>query len=183
MATFFWGVSTNNQLVTLNESTNSAWAQVQNQYQRRLDLIPNLVETVRGYAKHEKGTLEAVIQARSQATKVTLSDKMLQDPAAFRKFERVQGELSSALSRLLVVTENYPNLKANEGFLQLQSQLEGTENRIAVERKRFNEVVQEYNVKIKVFPSSFIAGLRGFAAKVYFEADEAAKQAPKVNFN
>jgi len=177
-----WGVGKYNTLVGLDESVNSAWAQVQNQYQRRMDLIPNLVATVQGVANFEKSTLQAVIEARAKATQVTLSPQLLNDPQAFQRFERSQGELSSALSRLLVTVEQYPTLKANENFLQLQSQLEGTENRISVERKRFNEVVQSYNATIRTIPTSFIAALGGFQQKQYFQAQPGAETAPKVQF-
>ncbi|MEW6062287.1 MAG: LemA family protein [Bacteroidota bacterium] len=177
-----WGVGKYNTLVGLDESVNSAWAQVQNQYQRRMDLIPNLVATVQGVANFEKSTLQAVIEARAKATQITLSPQLLNDPQAFQRFEQSQGELSSALSRLLVTVEQYPTLKANENFLQLQSQLEGTENRISVERKRFNEVVQSYNATIRTIPTSFIAALGGFQQKQYFQAQPGAEAAPKVQF-
>jgi len=171
-----------NNLVTLEEGVNQAWAQVSNQYQRRADLIPNLVETVKGYAKHESETLEGVIQARANATGLNVTPEVLNDPAAFSKFQKVQGEISSALSRLMAVVENYPNLKANENFLALQSQLEGTENRITVERQRFNETVQGYNTRIRHFPTNIFAGMFGFDKKLYFEAQEGAEVAPKVQF-
>lgn len=177
-----WGVGKYNGLVTLDESVNGSWAQVQNQYQRRMDLIPNLVATVQGVANFEKSTLQAVIEARAKATQVTLSPQLLNDPQAFQRFEQSQGQLGSALSRLLVTVEQYPNLKANENFLQLQSQLEGTENRIAVERKRFNEVVQGYNATIRTIPTSFIAGIGGFQQKQYFQSQAGAETAPKVQF-
>lgn len=177
-----WGVGKYNGLVTLDESVNGSWAQVQNQYQRRMDLVPNLVATVQGVANFEKSTLQAVIEARAKATQVTLSPQLLNDPQAFQRFEQSQGLLGSALSRLLVTVEQYPNLKANENFLQLQSQLEGTENRIAVERKRFNEVVQGYNATIRTIPTSFIAGIGGFQQKQYFQAIAGAETAPKVQF-
>lgn len=171
-----------NSLVTLEEGVNNAWAQVSNQYQRRADLIPNLVETVKGYAKHERETLEAVIQARANATNLTVTPEVLNDPRAFSKFQQVQGEISSALARLMAVVENYPNLKANENFLSLQDQLEGTENRITVERQRFNETVQGFNTHIRRFPTNLFAGLFGFGKKAYFEAQEGAEVAPKVSF-
>lgn len=177
-----WGVGKYNGLVTLDESVNGSWAQVQNQYQRRMDLIPNLVATVQGVANFEKSTLQAVIEARAKATQVTLSPQLLNDPRAFQQFEQSQGALGSALSRLLVTVEQYPNLKANENFLQLQSQLEGTENRIAVERKRFNEVVQGYNATIRTIPTSLIAGIGGFQQKQYFQSQAGAETAPKVQF-
>lgn len=172
-----------NNLVTLEEGVNQAWAQVSNQYQRRADLIPNLVETVKGYAKHERETLEAVIQARANATNLTVTPEVLNDPKAFAKFTQVQGEISSALTRLMAVVENYPNLKANENFLSLQAQLEGTENRISVERKRFNETVQGYNTRIRRFPTNIVAGMFGFGKKQYFEAQPGAEVAPQVKFD
>ena len=180
--TLMWGVGVYNKLVTMNESVNGAWSQVQNQYQRRFDLIPNLVETVKGYASHEKETLENVVEARAKVGQMVISPEVLKNPQAFAMFEKAQGQLTSALSRLMVVTENYPNLKANENFLQLQAQLEGTENRIAVERKHFNEVVQSYNTTIKTIPTSMIAGFGGFTPKAYFEAQSGAESAPKVKF-
>lgn len=182
LAVVMWGVGKYNGLVTLDESVNGSWAQVQNQYQRRMDLVPNLVATVQGVANFEKSTLQAVIEARAKATQVTLSPQLLNNPQAFQQFEQTQGALGSALSRLLVTVEQYPNLKANENFLQLQSQLEGTENRIAVERKRFNEVVQGYNATIRTIPTSMIAGLGGFQQKQYFQAQAGAETAPKVQF-
>ncbi len=177
-----WGFGKYNGIVKMDEEVNGSWAQVQNQYQRRMDLIPNLVATVQGVANFEKSTLQAVIEARAKATQVTLSPQLLNDPAAFQKFEQSQGQLSSSLSRLLVTVEQYPNLKANENFLQLQSQLEGTENRIAVERKRFNEVVQNYNAHIRQVPTNMIASFGGFQAKQYFQATTGAEIAPKVKF-
>lgn len=180
--TVMWGVGVYNKLVAMDESVNGAWSQVQNQYQRRFDLIPNLVETVKGYASHEKETLENVIEARAKVGQMVISPDVLKNPQAFAMFEKAQGQLTSALSRLMVVTENYPNLKANENFLQLQAQLEGTENRIAVERKHFNEVVQSYNTTIKTIPTSMIAGFGGFTPKAYFQAQTGAESAPKVKF-
>lgn len=177
-----WGFGKYNGIVKMDEEVNGSWAQVQNQYQRRMDLIPNLVATVQGVANFEKSTLQAVIEARAKATQVTLSPQLLNDPAAFQKFEQSQGQLSSSLSRLLVTVEQYPNLKANENFLQLQSQLEGTENRISVERKRFNEVVQGYNAHIRQVPTNIIASFGGFQAKQYFQAQAGAETAPKVKF-
>jgi len=171
-----------NNLVTLQEGVNQSWAQVSNQYQRRADLIPNLVETVKGYAKHESQTLEAVIQARANATGLNVTPEVLNNPQAFAKFQQVQGEIGSALSRLMAVVENYPNLKANENFLSLQSQLEGTENRITIERQRFNETVQTYNTRIRHFPTNIFAGMFGFEKKLYFEAQKGAEVAPKVSF-
>lgn len=178
VVTLMWAVSVNNTLVTKDESVKSAWSQVENVYQRRADLIPNLVNTVKGYAKHEQSTLEGVIQARSAAT--GLGGGLT--PENLKKFQSNQDGLSSALSRLLVVVEKYPDLKANENFRDLQTQLEGTENRISVERKRFNEITQDYNAYIRMFPQSFIAGFKGMNAKPYFEAQPNAKEAPKVEF-
>ncbi len=177
-----WGVGKFNGIVKLDEGVNEGWAQVQNQYQRRMDLIPNLVSTVQGAANFEKSTLTAVIEARAKATQVTLSPQLLNDPQAFQKFEQSQGQLSSALSRLLVTVEQYPNLKANENFLALQSQLEGTENRISVERRRFNELVNAYNAHIRTVPTNIIASFGGFQQKQYFQAQAGADTAPKVQF-
>jgi LemA protein len=172
----------NNTMVAKEVTVDQAWAQVQNQYQRRLDLIPNLVEIVKGYAAHEKDTLTGVIEMRSKASQMTITKEVLNDPEAFKKFQKVQGDLSSFLSRLMVLTENYPNLKANENFLALQSQLEGTENRISVERKRFNDVVADYNIYIRQFPNSLFAGNK-FVVKQMFQAEESAAKAPKINFD
>ncbi len=177
-----WGVSTYNSFVTLDQGVKSQWSQVENQYQRRMDLIPNLVETVKGYATHESSTFEEVANARASAGKIVLTPEILKDPQMFAKFEQAQTGLSSALTHLMAVAENYPQLKANENFLQLQAQLEGTENRIATERRRFNEVVQDYNTRIRVFPSSIIAGMNGFGEKSYFQAEAGADVAPKVKF-
>src|SRR5271169_6475851 len=179
---FGWATGMYNSLVKLDESVNQAWAQVQNQYQRRADLIPNLVETVKGYAQHESQVFTDVADARSSVGKLTVTPEVLNNPQAFQKFQEAQGMLSSALSRLMAVAENYPQLKANENFLQLQSQLEGTENRITVERKRFNEVVQDYNVKVRTFPTAIFAGMFGFAQKQYFQAEPGSDKAPKVKF-
>lgn len=171
-----------NLLVTSEEKVSEAWAQVENVYQRRLDLIPNLVETVKGYAAHERETLEAVIQARSKITEMRVTPEVIKDPQSLAQFEEAQQGLTSALSRLLVLVERYPDLKANQNFLALQSQLEGTENRITVERKRFNETAREFNTKIRVFPNNFVAGWTGFSKQAYFAADEAARVAPTVKF-
>ncbi|MGB9664396.1 MAG: LemA family protein [Ignavibacteria bacterium] len=179
---FSYGVSKYNQLVSLNEEVNKAWSQVENQYQRRYDLIPNLVETVKGVANFEKETYIAVTEARAKVGQIQITPQMLEDPQAFERFQAAQDNLSSALSRLLVTVENYPQLKANENFLQLQAQLEGTENRISVERKRFNEAVQAYNTAIKRFPTNIIAGMFGFREKQYFKAVAEAETAPKVKF-
>jgi LemA protein len=177
---FFKG--TYNDFVTLDQQVKSSWAQVENQLQRRYDLIPNLVETVKGAANFEKSTLQAVIDARARATQMVVSPEVLNDPSKFQQFQKVQGELSGALSRLMAVAEAYPDLKANRNYLELQAQLEGTENRIAQERMRFNEAVQGYNTAIRVFPSSLVAGFRGFAAKQFFQADAGADKAPQVKF-
>jgi len=172
-----------NKIVVLDESVKSQWGQVQNVYQRRLDLIPNLVATVKGYAAHESEVFTQIAEARSKAGGVMqVSDEVLNNPESFKKFQQAQSELSGALQRLLVVTENYPVLKADANFLALQDQLEGTENRIAVERKSFNDVVKSYNVFIKQFPQSIIANMNGFREKEYFAADEAASKAPTVSF-
>lgn len=180
-----WFVRTRNQLVTMDEGVKSAWSQVENVYQRRLDLIPNLVATVKGVANFEQETLQKVIEARSQATQISPAalQGAINDPQAFEKFQAAQGALSSALSRMMVVVERYPELKANQNFLELQAQLEGTENRIAVERRRFNETAQTYNTAIRQFPTSLVASMSGFSAKPYFQADAGAAQAPKVDFN
>ncbi len=177
-----WITSIYNQLVQLDEMTNQAWAQVENQYQRRYDLIPNLVETVKGYAKHEREVFIQVTEARAKVGQINITPEVLKDPQAFAKFQQAQDALGSALSRLLAVAENYPQLKANENFLQLQAQLEGTENRISVERRRYNEVVQRYNTYIRRFPVNIIAGMFGFRERPYFRAVEQAQQAPKVQF-
>ena len=177
------GVSGYNGLVKKNETVNQQWGQVENVYQRRADLIPNLVETVKGAAKFEQETLTKVIEARASATQVKVTPEMLNDPQALQKFQAAQDQLSGALSRLLVTVEQYPDLKANANYMALQSQLEGTENRIAVERRRFNEVAQDYNVAVKRFPMNFLAGMFGFAPKAYFQATPGSEQAPKVNFN
>ncbi|MBK7228793.1 MAG: LemA family protein [Ignavibacteriales bacterium] len=177
-----WGISSYNNMVSLDQSVIQQWAQVENQYQRRADLIPNLVNTVKGYADFEKDVLTKVTEARAKVSQFNITPELLNDPQAFAKFQSLQGELSGALSRLLVTVENYPQLKANENFLQLQAQLEGTENRISVERKKFNEVVQTYNTAIKRFPSSMLAGMFGFGEKQYFKAIQGADTAPKVEF-
>jgi LemA protein len=177
-----WGVSTYNRIVSAEEGVKAGWSQVENQYQRRFDLVPNLVETVKGYAKQEKEVLEGVTNARSRVGQLSVTPEVLNDPQAFAKFQQAQDGLSSALSRLLVVTENYPQLKSNENFLALQQQLEGAENRISVERKRFNETVQSFNTMIRRFPASFIASMGGFKEKSYFSAVTGADQVPKVKF-
>lgn len=172
-----------NTMISMDEEVKSQWGQVQNVYQRRFDLIPNLVATVKGYASHESEVLTTVTEARSRAGGVmNISDEVLNDPEAFKRFQKAQSELGSALQRLLMVTENYPDLKANQNFLALQDQLEGTENRITVERKRYNDVVKSYNVFIKQFPRSIIANMNDFREKPYFAADDSAQAAPKVSF-
>ncbi len=174
-------ISKYNSLVAKEEKVEQAWSQVENVYQRRLDLIPNLVNTVKGYAAHEKETLEGVIEARSKATSVTIDPTNL-DANSLQQFEAAQQGLTQALSKLMVVVERYPELKANQNFLELQSQLEGTENRIAVERKRFTETVQDYNTYIRKFPNNLIASMFGFEKKAYFKAQPEAQTAPKVEF-
>jgi LemA protein len=181
-----FGVGSYNSLVTLGQGVDAQWGQVQNAYQRRLDLIPNLVETVKGAAAFEKDTFTAVAEARSKAGQVTSEglQNVANDPAAFEKFQQAQAGLSSALSRLMVVVEKYPELKANQNFRDLQAQLEGTENRISVERMRFNEAAQAFNTKRMSFPTVLIAGFFGsrFNEKQYFKAQEGAEAAPKVKF-
>jgi LemA protein len=171
-----------NTIPTLEEQVNASWAEVQNQYKRRADLIPNLVETVKGYASHERETLTAVIEARAKATSVTLSPEMLSDPEAVKRFEQSQGALTSALSRLLAVAENYPDLKANQNFIALQSQLEGTENRITIARRDYIEAVQAYNTFVRTFPGRLWAWIYGAKPKQTFTAPEGAENAPSVKF-
>jgi LemA protein len=170
-----------NKMVEMDEQVSSSWAQVENVYQRRADLIPNLVNTVKGYAEHEQETLEGVIEARSKATAVQVNPENL-TPETLQQFNQAQDGLSSALSRLMVVVERYPDLKANQNFLDLQAQLEGTENRIAVERRKFNETTQAYNAYIRKFPRVIYAGWFGFDKKAYFQAQQGAEQAPEVQF-
>ncbi len=177
-----WGVGINNQLVGLELAVTEKWAQVQNVYQRRADLIPNLVETVKGFATQERTVLEAVTRARAGASGIQLTPEALNDPKALERFQAAQSQLSGALSRLLVTVERYPELKSNQNFLALQSQLEGTENRISVERMRFNEAVRAYNTRLRLFPGSFVARLAGFQAKAFFEAVPDAATPPKVKF-
>ena len=177
-----WVISGINTIPTLQEKVTASWSQVENQYQRRMDLIPNLVKTVKGYAAHESSTLQAVVQARANATKVTINAGDLNNPETMAKFEKAQGQLSSALSRLLAVSENYPNLKADQNFLALQSQLEGTENRIAVARKDYIERIQEYNTTIRTFPGMLWATMYGAKPKANFTATNAAEKAPDVEF-
>jgi len=172
-----------NSLIEQDETVNQAWAQVENQYQRRADLIPNLVKTVQGYADFEKGVLTEVTELRSRVGQIKLSTDDLSDEEKFKQFSDAQDKLSGALSRLLVVAENYPQLKANENFLQLQSQLEGTENRISVERKKFNEAVQVYNTSVRRFPTLITAKVMGFKEKQYFQSAPGTDKAPDVNFD
>ena len=180
-AGYSWVKGTYNTMVTQDEGVKTAWSQVENQYQRRMDLIPNLVNTVKGYATHEKETLEGVVSARAEATKTTIDPSNLNEES-MKKFQAAQGELSSALSRLMLGIERYPDLKANQNFSELQAQLEGTENRISVERKRFNETAQSYNTYIRSFPTNILAGMFGFQPKAYFSAESGAEKAPKVEF-
>lgn len=170
-----------NSMVEKQEAVDEKWSQVQNVYQRRADLIPNLVATVKGYAKHESQTLENVIAARARATQITLDPDKL-TPENIQKFQQAQDGLSTALGKLMMITENYPELKANQNFLELQAQLEGTENRIAVERRSFNEAVKDYNTYIRKFPNNLTAGMFGFEKKAYFEARAGADKAPKIEF-
>lgn len=170
-----------NTMVEKQEAVDQAWSNVENQYQRRADLIPNLVNTVKGYTSYEKETLEAVVSARAKATQVTVSADDL-TPEKLQAYQKAQGEVGSALGRLLSITENYPELKANQNFQELQAQLEGTENRISVERRNFNDAAKDYNTCIRKFPNNLVAGIFGFDKRPYFEAEESAKQAPKVEF-
>ena len=179
---FLWGVGVYNSLVGLDEGVQSAWSQVESQYQRRADLIPNLVSTVKGFAAQEKAVLLGVTEARAKVSQITVTKEVLEDPNLFAKFQAAQDQFSSAISRLLVVAENYPALKSNENFLALQNQLEGTENRIAVERRRYNEVVQGYNTKLRRFPGSLVASFTAFKEKQYFKSKEGAENVPEVKF-
>ena len=174
-------MSSYNSLVGQDEAVGTAWSNVENQYQRRVDLIPNLVNTVKGYASHEKETFEAVVSARVKATQTTVDIDDL-TPEKIAAYQKAQGELGSALGRLLAITENYPELKANENFKELQAQLEGTENRISTERHKFNEVAKTYNTSIRRFPKNIIASMFGFEKRPYFEAQEGAEKAPEVKF-
>ena len=176
-----WLISSYNGMVKMDEEVSSAWSNVENQYQRRADLIPNLVNVVKGYASHEKETFEAVVSARSKATQVTVDPENL-TPEKLQEYQKAQGELGATLGRLLAVTESYPELKANENFKELQAQLEGTENRISVERRNFNEIARKYNSSIRSFPRSIIAGMFGFETRPYFEAEEGSNKAPEVKF-
>jgi LemA protein len=176
-----WFKSGYNTMVTMSENVDKHWSDVENVYQRRADLIPNLVATVKGYADHEKETLEGVVNARAKATSTTINAGDL-TPEKMAAFQQAQDGLSSALSKLMVVVERYPDLKANQNFMELQAQLEGTENRITVERRKFNEAAQQYNTYIKLFPKNMLANMFGFEKKPYFEASEGADTAPKVEF-
>lgn len=176
-----WGVSGYNGIVEMDENVNNQWANVEAQYQRRTDLIPNLVSTVKGYTAHEKSTLEAVMQARSQATQVKI-DPANCTPEQLAAYQKAQGDVTTALGKLLAITENYPQLKANENFMELQSQLEGTENRITVARRDFNAAAKEYNTVIRKFPKNIIASIGSFEKHNYFEAEAGAEKAPKVEF-
>ena len=176
-----WGVSAYNGLVTKEERVSSAWANVESVYQRRADLIPNLVNTVKGYAAHENQTLMEVTEARAKSTAISI-DPTTATPAQMEAWMKAQNEVGSALGRLIAIAESYPDLKANQNFLELQKQLEGTENRISTERRKYNEVVRDYNVKLRRFPTSIIAGMFGFEKRVMFEAQEGADVAPVVEF-
>lgn len=176
-----WGVTGYNGLVKSDEAVSTAWSNVENQYQRRADLIPNLVNTVKGYAAHEKETLDAVVAARARATQLTVNADDI-TPEKLQEYQKAQGEIGSALGRLLAVTEAYPELKANENFRELQAQLEGTENRISVERRNFNEAARGYNTSIRTFPRNLLASMFGFEKRPYFEAEEGTQKAPSVEF-
>lgn len=176
-----WGILSYNGLVSMDENVSNQWANVETQYQRRSDLIPNLVNTVKGYAKHESETLESVMAARSQATQVKI-DPSNCTPQQLAAYQKAQGDVTTALGKLLAITENYPDLKANQNFLELQSQLEGTENRINVARKDFNDTAKKYNTSLRRFPRNIIASMFGFEKRNYFEAEAGAEKAPKVEF-
>ena len=176
-----WAMSAYNKLVVADESVTTEWANVESQYQRRADLIPNLVSTVKGYAAHEQETLDAVVSARAKATQMTVDAKDL-TPEKLQEYQAAQGEVGAALGRLLMITENYPDLKANQNFMALQEQLEGTENRIQVARQKFNLTAKTYNMSIRRFPTNILAGMFGFESKAYFEAEAGADKAPKVEF-
>ena len=181
LALFFWVKNSYNGLVKADEQVKAAWSQVENVYQRRADLIPNLVATVKGYAEHESETLESVVEARSRATQMTVDPENL-DAEQIAEFQKAQGELSQALGRLIMLQENYPDLKANQNFRDLQAQLEGSENRIATERMKFNETARSYNTMVRSFPRNIFASMFGVDTKGYFEASEEARTAPKVEF-
>jgi LemA protein len=178
---FLWVKSTYNSLVKSDEGVSAAWAQVENVYQRRADLIPNLVSTVKGYAQHEQNTLQEVVAARAKATQITIDPTDLSEKA-IQQYQTAQGQLSQALGKLLMIQEQYPDLKANQNFLELQAQLEGTENRIATERMKFNETAQKYNTMVRSFPKNIIASMFGFEKKGYFQSKEGADTAPIVEF-
>jgi LemA protein len=177
-----WFVSVGNDLVAREQAVRQAWAQVQNVYQRRADLIPNLVETVKGFAAQERAVLEEVTLARASVAGMQVTAEVLRDPEALRRFQEAQAQLGGALGRLLAVVERYPELKSNQSFLALQSQLEGTENRIAVERRRYNEAVRQYNTAVRRFPANLVASLRGFPERPYFEATPGSQAPPAVKF-
>ncbi len=177
-----WGISSYNSLAKMDEKVSSEWANVETQYQRRADLIPNLVNTVKGYASHEKETLEGVIAARSQATQMKVDATNL-TPEKLAEYQQAQGAITSALGKLLAITENYPDLKANQNFLELQAQLEGTENRINVARTNFNNTAKSFNTSIRLFPKNIIASMCGFEKRPYFEAEAGAEKAPQVSFD
>lgn len=179
----FVGIGKYNTLVEQEQTVEQSWAQVENQYQRRADLVPNLVNTVKGAADFEQETLTEVTEARSRASSIQISADDLNDPQKIQQFQQAQQQLSGALSRMLVTVEKYPELKANQNFRDLQVQLEGTENRISTERQRFNEAVQSYNTTVKRFPNNLFAGIFGFDEKAFFEADEGAEEVPEVNFD
>ncbi len=178
----FWGVGQYNSIVVLDEQVNTSWSQVENQYQRRADLIPNLVETVKGYASHERETLEGVINARAKASQPIIQSGEGMTQEQLNQFQQAQGDLTSALNKLMVVVERYPELKADENFRQLQAQLEGTENRITTARMDFNNEAQQYNTKVRRFPTNIFAGIFGFRQRPYFQAEAGAEQAPQVKF-
>ena len=176
-----WAVTGYNRLVKADEAVSTAWSNVENQYQRRADLIPNLVNTVKGYAAHEKETLDAVVAARTRATQVAVDAENL-TPEMLQEYQKAQNEVGTALGRLIAIADAYPDLKANANFLELQAQLEGTENRISVERRNFNEVAKKYNTSIRTFPRNMLAGMLGFEKRPYFEAQEGAENVPVVQF-
>lgn len=176
-----WAISGYNSLISLEEQVQTKWANVETQYQRRADLIPNLVNTVKGYASHEKQTLEDVVNARTKATQITINPEEL-SAEKIAEYQKAQGEVSSALGRLLAISESYPDLKANQNFLELQAQLEGTENRISVARREFNETSKDYNTQIRRFPKNILAGIFGFSKMSYFEAEAGTEKAPTVEF-
>ena len=183
LGVFSFYKNTYNSLVSMDEEVSASWAEVQNQYQRRLDLIPNLVSTVKGYAKHESDVFTQVSEARSKAGgQINVSDEILNDPDAFARYQQIQDNLGASLQRLLMVTEQYPELKADQNFLALQDQLEGTENRITVARNRFNDTAKGYNKRVRQFPASIIANMSGFKTRPYFTASAEAQSAPKVEF-